>query len=221
MAELLNLLFHPLPNAVMTILTGISMLYWVFVFLSGTGFSFDTDTDVEGLGDVQDVEGTEVAPDGFFGKAMEYINVGKVPIMVIVTLFKFISWIITIVSSFFVSFGKFGAWSLLVLIPIFTIVFFLMHWLTKPLARFYDSIGYKGEDAIDFLGRKGIMRSSISGNKLGSAEFRVNNAVIRLNVRSQNGSPINYKDEIVVIDEADDKKTYLVQKEITIHNINT
>lgn len=221
MAELLNLLFHPLPNAVMTILTGISMLYWVFVFLSGTGFSFDTDADVEGLGDVQDVEGTEVAPDGFFGKAMEYINVGKVPIMVIVTLFKFISWIITIVSSFFVSFGKFGAWSLLVLIPIFIIVYFLMHWLTKPLARFYDNIGYKGEEAIDFLGRKGVMRSSISGNKLGSAEFRVNNAVIRLNVRSQNGSPINYKDEIVVIDEADDKKTYLVQKEITIHNINT
>lgn len=226
MTELLNLLFNPLPNGVMTVLTGVSLLYWVFVLFSGEGLDFSTDADIhvdaDSVGDVHDADGDgDVHHDhpGFFAKAMDFINVGKAPLMVIVTLFKFIGWIITIVSSLFISVGKFGYWSLLILIPIFIVTFFLMHWITKPIAKFYENVGYKGEDPHDYLGRTGVMKSSIQGEKIGLAEFVINKDVIRLNVRSFDGNSINYNDEIIVIDETKDKKIYLIQKDLNINNI--
>src|SRR5690606_34016655 len=107
----------------------------------------------------------------FFEKVWDFINVGKVPVMVIVTLFKFVSWIITIASSIVFGLGKLGFWSILILIPVFFITYFLMHFLTKPLVKMYKNLGYKGDDPIDFLGRTGKMKSTISEMKIGSAEF--------------------------------------------------
>ena len=95
----------------------------------------------------------------------------------------------------------------------------MMHWITKPIAKFYENVGYKGEDPHDYLGRTGVMKSSIQGEKIGLAEFVINKDVIRLNVRSFDGSSINYNDEIIVIDETKDKKIYLVQKDLNINNI--
>lgn len=223
MTELFDLLFGSLPLGVMTVLNALSIIYWVFVLFSGEGIDFglDSDLEFEGLGDVNDVDADGDIPHdaGFFSKALDFINVGKAPFMVIITLFKFISWVITIAASFFISLAKFGYWSLLILIPVFLVTYFIMHWLTKPIARFYESIGYKGEEPHDFFGRTGIMKSSIAGEKMGSAEFIINKYVIRLNVKSINGETIGYNDEIIIVDESKDQKIYLVKKEINIHNI--
>ncbi|MCW3160502.1 YqiJ family protein [Chryseobacterium oryctis] len=224
MAELFDFLFHPLPNGVMTVLTGVSLLYWLFALISGSGFDLgtDADLDVDGMGDVHDVSpGSEDAdvPDGFLDKALDFINVGKAPLMVIITLFKFIGWIITISTSFFVSLAKFGYWSLLILIPVFIVTYFIMHWITKPIAKFYESIGYHGEESHDYLGRTGVMRSTISDGKIGSLELKVGEDVIRLNVKSYDGSEIKYNDDVIVIDETKEQNIYLVKKEINIHNI--
>ena len=51
MAELLNLLFYPLSNGIMTVLTGMSLLYWVFMFFSGDGFVTGAEFH---MGDVSD-----------------------------------------------------------------------------------------------------------------------------------------------------------------------
>lgn len=224
MTDLLNLLFNPLPNGIMTILTGISLLYWLFVLISGDGIDFGTDMDVDidpdGIGDINDGEAPSAheAP-GFFSKALEFISIGKAPLMVIITLFKFIGWILTITSSLFISVGQLGYWSVLILVPIFIITYFLMHWITKPIAKFYSEIGYQGEESHDYLGRNGVMKSSISGDKIGSVEIIINKDVIRLNVQSSDGTEINYNDDVVVVDDNEERKIYLVKKEINIHNI--
>ncbi|WP_312363880.1 OB-fold-containig protein [Sphingobacterium sp.] len=241
MTELINILFNPLSNGIMTVLTGLSVVYWLFMFLMGDGvnlFDADADIDLHPTPDVTDVDGThDIAHEGsdhanhhhtntdshgepgFFTKAMDYINVGKVPIMLIVTLFKFIGWIITIVSSLFINVASWGIKSVLILIPVFIITFILMHFLTKPLARMFKNIGYNGEEGHDFLGRMGKMRASIEGKKIGSAEFIIQQDPIRLNVVSHNGEKIAYGDDVIIVDESRDKKYYYVTKEITIDNI--
>ncbi len=222
MTELLNLLFNSLPNTIMTILSGFSLIYWLFILFSGDGIDlgFDSDLDVDSeMGDVKDVDSPDNPEPGFFAKAMDFINVGKVPIMVIVTMFKFIGWIITIISSIFFEFAKWGAWSVLVLIPVFIVTYFLMHWFTKPLVKFYHNLGYKGEDSIDFMGRIGKMKSSISDEKYGSAEFYINGDVIRLNVISKDGEKIGYDETVIIINESKDKKLFYVKKEINLNNI--
>lgn len=222
MTELLNLLFNPLPNGIMTVLTGMSLLYWVFVLFSGNGIDFglDADLDVDSeIGDVNDVDAPESGDVSFFSKAMDFINIGKAPFMVIMTLFKFVGWIITIASSIIFQIGKWGAWSVLILIPIFLVTYFLMHWFTKPLVKFYYNLGYTGEESIDFMGRTGKMKSTISEQKYGSAEFYINGDVIRLNVVSQNGDKINYDDTVIIVNETKDKKIFYVKKEYTLNNI--
>lgn len=226
MAEVLNILFNPLPNAIMTVLAGISLLYWLFTMLMGDGFDFggtDVDVDFEGA-DVQDIDADsdltadKNAEPSFLSKAMDFINIGKAPFMVIVTLFKFIGWMITIASSLLFHLGNYGWKSVLILIPVFVLTYFLMHYVTIPVVNLYKKVGYTGEEALELLGRTGKMRSSIKGDNLGSVEVLIQNDVIRINVKSVDGSEIKYDDEVTIVDETVDKKFYYVQKNITLNN---
>ncbi|MBD1428282.1 OB-fold-containig protein [Sphingobacterium litopenaei] len=226
MTEVINILFHPLPNAIMTLLTGLSLVYWLFTMLLGDGFDFgdaDVDVDFEGA-DIQDVESdTDLNAEGeaepsFLSKAMDFINIGKAPFMVIVTLFKFIGWMITIASSLLFQLGNYGWKSVFILIPIFVLTYFLMHYVTIPVTKLYQKVGYTGEEAHEFLGRIGTMRSTIKGEKLGSAEIIIQNDVIRLNVKSVDGKEIQYGDEVLIVNETQDKKYYYVQKNINLNN---
>ena len=226
MAEALNILFNPLPNAIMTLLTGVSLLYWLFTMLMGDGFDFghsDFDINFEGA-DLQDIEAdTDLDIDhhvepSFFGKAMDFISIGKAPFMVIVTLFKFIGWVITIATSLLFELGNYGWKSVWVLLPILVLTYFLMHYVTIPVVKLYKKVGYSGEEAHEFLGRLGSMKSSIKGNNLGSAEVQIQNDVIRLNVKSLDGEPIQYGEEIIIVEETTDKKYYYVKKNINLNN---
>lgn len=226
MTEVLNILFNPLPNAIMTVLTAVSLLYWLFTMLMGDGFDFGTtDVNVEFEGaDIQDIDGdTDVDTDSdaepsFFSKAMDYINIGKAPLMVIVTLFKFIGWLLTITASLLFHLGNYGWKSVWILIPVLLFTYLLMHYVTIPVVKLYKQVGYLGEEAHEFLGRTGKMRSSIQGDSLGSLEVKIQNDIIRLNVKSINGEPIRYDEEVIIMEETTDKKYYLVKKNITLDN---
>ena len=224
MSEVLNILFNPLPNAIMTLLTGLSLLYWLFTMLMGDGFDFggtDVDANFEGA-DVQDIEGDTTidgnAEPSFMAKAMDFINIGKAPLMVIVTLFKFIGWLITIATSLLFHLDSYGWKSVWILIPILVLTYFLMHYVTIPVVKLYQKVGYSGEEALEFLGRTGKMRSSIKGESIGSVELLIQQDVIRLNVKSADGSEIRYDDEVTIVDETADKKYYYVQKNINLNN---
>ena len=223
MAELLNLLFNPLSNGIMTVLTGISLFYWVCMLFSGGG---DTDMDIH-FGDVADVnvahdldtDADVHAEPSFWSEMMDYINIGKVPLMVIVTLFKFIGWIITLLSSLFFDLAGWGFKSVLILIPVFIITYIIMHYVTKPLVKMYKNIGYNGEESHDYLGRTGILKSTVENDRIGILELVINRDVIRLNVKSQNGKQLPYGTEVMIIKESKDPNVYEVVQNITIHNI--
>ena len=76
-----------------------------------------------------------------------------------------------------------------------------------------------GEEAREFIGREGKMRSSIQGDQLGSVEIIIQSDVLRLNVKSLNGEPLNYGDDVLIINEDAGKKFYIVQKDINLNNI--
>ena len=226
-------LMHPLPNAVMTVIMGVIVIYWLFVFISGAGLDdldlgFDFDVDLPEADTNVDVEAGDVSTDadagegdspGFFMKFLQFLNVGKVPFMLVLSTFKFFLWIGSLITTQFIHVATWGAWSLLILLPLAVVAIFFSKGVTNPLVRVFKEIGYRGEEAIDFLGRAGKMLSSISGDKIGSAEVIIDKNPIRLNVRSIDGAVLNYGDYILVADETKDKKVYLVSKEISIRNL--
>lgn len=225
MADLFNLLFHPLSNAIMTVLTGITAVYWIFTFIAGDFFG-DADVDVD-----MDVHGADVDTDtdadindsvsekSWFQKALEFINVGKVPFMVVYTTFKFIAWIVTLLSSVTLGLANWGWKSVVILLPVFLVAFILTRYATKPLIRVYNAMGYNGEEAHDLLGRVAKMRSTISGETIGAAELVINGDVIGVNVKSKTGEKLDYNSEVMIADETADRKYYLVVKEVTLKNL--
>lgn len=207
----------------MTILAGLSALYWVFTFLAGDffghldlGVDFDTDVDLGADAGVDVDGGAELSG---FEKVMQYINIGKVPFMVVLSVFKFIAWIGTLVSSVALNTFSWGWKSALLLIPIFIITFFLTRLATRPLVKIYRQMGYNGEEAHDLLGRTAIMRSDISGTRIGNAELRINTDLIRINVQSKDGTSIAYNQDVTIVDELKGKNIYIVEAEVNLNNI--
>ena len=231
---------HPLPNAVMTVIMGILAVYWLFTLVLGVGlddldlgidFDIDApevdtpDVDVDGDVGAEEVDAEhEVAPErspGFFIRFLQFLNVGRVPFMLVLTVLKFIMWIGTLITTSFVGVVKVASWgvsSLFILIPVAVVSVFFTKFATNPMVRFFKEIGYKGEEEIDFLGRSGKMLSTVKGDKLGTAEFVVEDNPIKLIVKSQDGAEIKYGDFVVVMDESEDKKYYFVIKELSIRN---
>lgn len=238
MADILHTLFNPLPNAIMTVLVGILALYWLYVMLGGVGFGdldvgvdFDAGVDVDANIDVNvgahdldaghadadsDGDVPEAKTESVFAKFLHYLNVGKVPFMLVLSTFKFITWICTLFTTQFITVEDWGWKSVFILVPMFAIGIPLTRYATKPMANFFKKIGYQGEEEIDFLGRSGKMLSTIKGNKVGCAEVVVERNPMKLNVVSHTGEEIAYGDQVMVTDEADDKKFYYVTKEITL-----
>jgi hypothetical protein len=223
MSGIIDLLFHPLSNAIMTVLTGLTALYWITTFIAGDLFGdagVDGDFDVQGADLDTGVAGDDVAADqSFFQKALEFVNVGKVPFMMVYSVFKFVAWIITLVSSVVLGMASWGWKSALILIPVFIVAYVITRYATKPLVKVYHAMGYDGEEPQELLGRIGRMRSTISGDTIGAAEVKVQSDIIRINVKSKTGESISYDAEVMIAGESPDKRFYLVVPEVNLSNI--
>ncbi len=225
MSNLTNLLFHPLSNAIMTILTGITTLYWIITFIAGDLFGdagVDSDIDVRGADVDTDItaDGDDVGADRpLLHRALEFVNIGKVPFMVVYSVFKFAAWIITLTSSVLLGLASWGWKSAFILIPVFFVAYLVTRYATKPLIKVYQAMGYNGEEPQEFLGRIAKMKSTISGDTIGAAEVKIQSDLIRINVKSKTGELINYDADVMIADESPDKKFYLVVPEITLSNI--
>jgi hypothetical protein len=225
MSGILELLFHPLSNAIMTVLTGVTALYWITTFLTGDLFGdagVDGDLSVQGADIDTDVagDGDDVAADqSFFQKALEFVNVGKVPFMMVYSVFKFVAWILTLTSSVVLGLASWGWKSMFILIPIFFVAYVITRYATKPLVKVYHAMGYNGEEPQELLGRTGRMRSTISGDMIGAAEVKIQSDIVRINVKSKTGGVIEYDAEVMIADESADKKYYLVVPEVNLSNI--
>lgn len=224
MSGIIDLLFHPLSNAIMTVLTGVTALYWITTFVAGDLFGdagTDTDLSVEGADLDADVSGgDEIGTDQpFFQKALEFVNVGKVPFMMVYSVFKFVAWIITLSASVLLGLAGWGWKSVFILIPVFFVAYVITRYATKPLVNVYEAMGYNGEEPQELLGRVGRMRSTISGDMIGAAEVKIQSDIVRVNVKSKTGESIAYDAEVMIAAESVDRKFYLVVPEVNLSNI--
>ncbi len=230
MTDLFYNLIHPLPNAIMSVVMGILLLYWLFAFFSGAGledldvgFDFDADVDIDANIDVDvDADGgiTHLGDDvsaeggspGVFFQFLHFFNLGRIPFMFLFTVLNFFIWAGSLITTKLIDVTIWGAWSVLILIPLGIAGLILTKIVTNPLVKFFKEIGYKGEKEIDFFGRGGKMLSTINEKKIGTAEFMIDKNPIKLTVISYDGAELKYGEEIIIADESDDRKIFYVIK---------
>ncbi|MDR2221238.1 MAG: DUF1449 family protein [Flavobacteriaceae bacterium] len=239
MTEIIHHLFNPLPNAIMTVLMGITFIYWIFSAVLGGFDGFDVDMDVHPEVDVDvdmDVDtdfdlhqnhvdvihdkevdiddNITIKEPSAFMQVLEFMNVGKIPFMIVLTMFKFFTWAGTLLTTMIPKVVHLGMWSVVILIPLSFVAIILTHYATLPLVKFLKNTGYHGELAIDFIGKEGIMLSSISDNKHGNMEIIVGQDPIKILVKSTDGSLIKYGDKVIILTKADKDDIFQVRKSI-------
>ncbi|MBQ4803283.1 hypothetical protein J8L88_10525 [Aquimarina sp. MMG015] len=213
------------------------ILYWLFTMISGVDFDLDVDVDIDvdvdadldmdtdsniegGNLDFEDIANTEVNKEDIVGKRRKplkwwqilliYFNFVGLPFMFTFTCWIFIWWLCTtITTSLTYSYNSdIGfIFFLAAIIPslLITKVF------TTPFKSFFRNLNKDGDAPIDLIGRKGVIQSTISEDKMGSAEVVVEGNPMSIYVKSLNGEQINYNQEILIIKQSGDKNYYYAQ----------
>lgn len=220
---------------VLSILVIVLIIYWLFTMISGIDFDLDFDVDIDvdadidvdvdtsldgGNIDFADVANTEVNKEDvvrdrqkklkWWQITLIYFNFVDLPFMFTFTCWIFIWWLCTVIStsithSYENSFGYIlflaGILPSLILTKIFT----------TPFKSFFKNLNQDGDAPIDLTGHTGVLLSNISGTKMGSAEVIAEETPMSIYVKSLNGETINFKQQILVIKQSEDKNFYLVK----------
>lgn len=216
--NIVDLLFNPLSNAIMTVTTGVTVIYWIFNLIFGNVLG-DGGLDADGIDTDVDADADLDGDASTWDKLLSFVNVGKVPFMIVLSVFKLIAWVFTLASSIVFNLITWGWMSVFILIPVIIVAFIITRFATRPLIKLYHAMGYNGEEAYDLLGRNARMLSAISGDTIGFAELKVQGDVVRINVKSKTGEAIRFDADVMITDESPDKKYYIVVPEVNLANI--
>ncbi len=233
MEALLDIAFSPV-NITLTLLMILLIVYWLITMISGIDFDLDVDIDIDvdvdsdididsdthiegGNLDFEDIANTEVNKEDVVGKKRKplkwwqilliYFNFVGLPFMFTFTCWIFIWWLLTTITTaltatYDVSFGY-----ILFLAGILPSLL-LTKAFTTPFKSFFKNLNKDGDQPVDLIGRKGTLLSTISENKMGSAEVIAESNPYSIYVKSLNGEQINFRQTILIIKQSEDKNYY-------------
>ncbi|WP_236959560.1 hypothetical protein [Joostella atrarenae] len=230
MTELTNILFSEV-NIILSILLIILILYWIATMIGGLDFEpdFDIDVDVDmdvdtgiegGNMDFEDISNTEINQEDVVGKRRKplkwwqilliYFNFVGLPFMFTFTFWIFIWWFCTaMITSITGTYDNTIGFVIMLLALLPSLI--LTKIITTPFKAFFKNLNKDGDAPIDYLGRKATLLSSISEDKMGNAEVKVNGDTLSIYVKSLTGDPLNYGTSILIIKRSADRNFYFVQ----------
>ncbi|WGH75540.1 hypothetical protein P8625_15990 [Tenacibaculum tangerinum] len=234
-----DIIFSPV-NLPLTILVMILLLYWVVTMISGIDFDLDVDVDVDvdmdadfdidsdsgiegGNADFHDVSNAEVTKEDVLKNRKKplkwwqvfliYFNFVGLPFMFTFTCWIFIWWILTAVLT--VLTGSINnSFGFVLMLAGFLPSLFINKIFTTPFKSFFKNLNQHGDAPIDIVGRVGVSLSNIKDKKLGSAEVKAEGTHLSINIKSLDGSPIQYREQILIIKQSQDKSFYYAQSYI-------
>ena len=227
-ATLTEVLFSPV-NMVLSILLIILIVYWIITMIGGLDFDLDIDIDADidldtglegGNMDFEDVSNVEVTKENVIGKRRKplkgwqifliYFNFVGLPFMFTFTCWIFVWWLITTLTTA-LTFSYDNVFGFAIMLVACIPALFINKLFTTPFKGFFTHLNKDGDVAIDFLGRKATLLSSISEEKMGNAEVMVDGNSMAIYVKSLNGEVLSYGSSVLIIKQSPDQNYYLVQ----------
>lgn len=181
----------------------------------------DVDTGIEGGNmDFEDISNTEINQEDVVGKRRKplkwwqilliYFNFVGLPFMFTFTFWIFIWWFCTaMITSITGTYDNTIGFVIMLLAILPSLI--LTKIITTPFKAFFKNLNKDGDAPIDYLGRKATLLSSISEDKMGNAEVKVNGDTLSIYVKSLTGDPLNYGASILIIKRSADRNFYFVQ----------
>jgi len=195
------------------------MFYWLMLILAGLDLDFlNFDLDVDGDADVDmDIDGVD--GDGHLSDTvgigfvvLRFLNIGRVPIMVWVSIFAITYWLLTVLLDRFLDDSnhreeffyalQYGVRNFAVAV-VFTKIF------TQPLrGKFEPSEPNKVEDLI---GTECVITTAEVTQSFGQAQYETDAAPLLLNVRTRE-KPLAKGDLAVIVDHDAEENVYFVTR---------
>ncbi len=179
----------------------------------------DIDADIDTATNITDLANAEINEEDvirnphrkleWWQMVLVYFNFVGLPFMFTFTCWIFMWWLCTVIStsvtnSYNTNFGYTlllaGILPSLILTKIFT----------TPFKGFFKNLNPDGDMPVNLAGKKGVMLSKVYENKMGSAEVMAEGNPMSIYVKSFDGKTIDYKQNIVIIKQSDDKNFYWV-----------
>lgn len=205
-----------LPASALLVLV---MFYWLMLILAGLDLDFlDIDLDVDGDADLDmDMDGVDA--DGHLADTLglglvvlRFLNIGRVPIMVWVSIFAIAYWLLSVILDRFLDnpdhriellyAAQYGVRN-------FAIAVVLTKIFTQPLrGKFDPSEPNKVEDMI---GTECVVTTTEVNKSFGQARYETEAAPLLLNVRTRE-KPLAKGDLAVIVDHDAEENVYFVTR---------
>ncbi len=217
MTELINaaLLLINLP---FTILLGLVLVYWLFVILGGLnmhglhvdahGFHFDA-PDVDAHVEVDGGGGDQPAFGSFY-PMLAFLNIGKVPFMVIFSFLILFMWMGAILANHYLNSGAAILFAALLLIPNFLIATILTKIVTLPLVPLFRALTTDPDLIETAVGQACIVTLAADEDKVGQAEVTTGGAPLLVSVKPLKGGAITKGTKAIIIKKSDTRDFYWI-----------
>ncbi len=228
MNSLIDLAFTPI-NTPLTVLLIFLTAYRLITLVLGMDFDFDLDFDIDidtdasfdpSSIDIDDASNLELKNKSISGSTQKklkwwqiiliYFNFSELPFLFTFTAWIFFWWLFTLVGTYYTN-SYDNSLGLIIFLLALIPSLIINKIFTNPFKALFRKLERKGVDKLDLLGRKGILLSNISKDKLGSAKLFVESDPINIYVKSLNGEAINTDTQILIIKQSKDKKFYFIK----------
>jgi hypothetical protein len=213
------------PNLIPTCLLLFVALYWLVVLfglldIGHVDLHVDHDMHADVHADIHadvhadidaDAHGGEIHSDGpgGFMQSLIFFNVGKVPLLVLLSFFAVPLWFLTIIVNYYLKVESFGT-SILLLFPEMIVCLFIAKFTSAPIAHLFEKIEESTGKATDFTGKTAIARFDMEENREGHIEIDENGRNIVLHARCDKGR-LAKGDRVLIIDYNKEDNYYLVE----------
>ncbi len=216
MQEILSaaLLAVNLPYTILMVLVG---FYWLSVFigvldLEFLDFDMDADVDIDVDVDVDaDMDADVGEVPGIGHTLISFINLGDVPMMIIVSFLALSLWSVSILVNHFL--GNSG-WLIAVLLLIPNLLFgaVVTKIITTPFKKFFRSLTKDEGSMKSVIGQICTLLSDASGDRFGQAEILAADLETRVTVKTWKGETLKKGQKAIIIEKDKEKDFYFIEE---------
>jgi len=209
------------PNLLYTILLGFVLLYFLSVLLGALDLEFfeieldadidiDVDVDVDIDMDVDAEADADIGGGGLFVSVLSFLNIGKVPFMIYVSLVVLSMWVIGIIANH-IWYPVYSWFPLALMVPNFLVSLFIGKLLSEPFKSSFSKLNKQGLSKTKLVGKICQAKTRLRSDAIGQAEVMVGEDHHSITAKLQKGKePIKSGEKGLIIEYHKDEDYFVV-----------
>jgi hypothetical protein len=153
----------------------------------------------------------EVVHPGLLGHVLHFVNVGEVPLMIVLSVLALFLWLGSMLANHYFTGGSMLR-VLVFLAPNVLVAAVLTRYVTFPFAKFFQALNREYDEHASLIGRTCLVTTSEVTGEFGQAEIRTKGAPLRIHVRTQEGEPLRKGETGLVVRADKQRQLFFVTK---------